>query len=243
VSLKPKTPHDSEIPLLIVDPELDLLLRIKKKALARKSSPVLLSRADQAIHAIDTMKDCLAGALLNPRLDHGQVIPMIIQRALRTNPTLPIFYFCDPDEYHFEDWQLGAMGVSRVILRTKDYGEIRQNTRLELKSSTAATLLAEDMHPVLPLDQEFEADDNQFSPFPIANLASGSLSCFDIYVRLGENRYKSVFQVGDTVAGERLNQYLNAGFTFFFVFKSARERYQQFLALLASGEKKSSSTG
>lgn len=222
-------------PMLIIDPDIELLLEIKQQAKVRGEDPILLSRSDQAIDAIDRLQDRLMGVLVNPKLEDGKVIPVIVRRVLRVSPQTPIFYFCDPKEHHFDDETLKAMMIRQIIQRTSNLSDIAKAVQIATENFDPKEALsaASQFHDLL--DTEVKVTDDQFSPIIAANFVSGSLVHFDLYVRLKQDHFVKILQSGDTFAKERLDKYLKKGVEFFYIRKAAQESYLKFCETLASG--------
>lgn len=229
-----------ERPLLIVDPSLDLLLQLKQHALARKAPPILLSRADQVVHAIQTVRSPRPRVLLNPRLDEGRTIPIIIQTIFRTSPLPQIFLFCDRD-FTFSPEQMRDMGITQIIMRTPLYTDILRALH-DCEGLKSASLSPRLQSESSPLHRELNCSDDQLVPFQAHLLNTGELSYFDIFHRTGENQYRVTFKAGDVITREIIRSSLNQGITEFYARRNDQRNYREFLNILESGYKQPLST-
>lgn len=221
-------------PVLIVDPDIELLLEIKNHTAARRTKPILMSRADQAVHAIDQSADQLSAVLLNPELDGGKIVPVIVQRVLQVSPHTPIFYFCDIRVYAYDEEQLDSMSIQATIDRTGNYAEVLRTVIVGIEKARLKVTPKTNLHF---LNRDVLTDD-RFSPFSATNFTFGSMSYFDVYVRLSDGRYTQALRAGDTVSNERLDKYMAEGISTFFIRKDAEEHYRRFCEVLAAGTRK-----
>jgi HD-GYP domain-containing protein (c-di-GMP phosphodiesterase class II) len=231
----PINPGRNDKLMLIIDPDIEFLLELKRQTSGRREEAVLFSRSDQAIEAIDRLREKLRGVLLNPKLEDGKTVPVVIRRVLRVSPQTPIFYFCDPREHRYEEAALKTMMVRQVILRTSNLNEIIRAVQMATENFDANEAMKAAAQFNDLLDAEVNIHDDQFSPIIATNFVSGSISHFDLYVRLKKDRFVKILQSGDIFSKERLDRYLEKGVEFFYIRKAAQESYLKFCETLASG--------
>jgi HD-GYP domain-containing protein (c-di-GMP phosphodiesterase class II) len=76
------------------------------------------------------------------------------------------------------------------------------------------------------------AKDSDFAAVRADNFLSGSRGLFDVYIRLGPDKYVKIVQVGDKLELERVQSYLAKNVKHFYIRKEAQELYVRYCASL-----------
>jgi response regulator RpfG family c-di-GMP phosphodiesterase len=94
----------------------------------------------------------------------------------------------------------------------------------------------------MPKRPEFDLLDVNFVPFTAARFNAGTVSGFDCYIRIRQDRYLKILQAGETFTSERLSSYLAKGVRDFFMPREAHETLLLYCDELASSLLKSPRT-
>ena len=82
-------------------------------------------------------------------------------------------------------------------------------------------------------EEEMGVDDSQFTKIKIDEFYSSKAVLFDIYVRLGPNKYIKILHCGDTFSPERIDNYRNKKKVEYLYFHTSdRKKYVQYLNFL-----------
>jgi hypothetical protein len=84
------------------------------------------------------------------------------------------------------------------------------------------------------LDAEVDESDGSFFSIPIGAFLSGSRSLFDVYIRLGPDRYVKILHAGDAVDPGRVSAYAAKGVTHLYLRRELREQYLAYSDQLAT---------
>jgi putative nucleotidyltransferase with HDIG domain len=99
--------------------------------------------------------------------------------------------------------------------------------------ASALKTASPDEVPDDPASSEPPASDEAYVGIPAAQFISGSVSRFDVFVRLAADRYLKILHAGDAFLPARVDSYRSKGVTHFFIRRADQARFLQFENTLA----------
>jgi putative nucleotidyltransferase with HDIG domain len=87
--------------------------------------------------------------------------------------------------------------------------------------------------------EEQDPTDAQYVPIRASDFISGSISQFNVFIKLSSGRYLKLLQAGDAFTPERLKNYLDKGVEYFYILASDQEKYVRYMSLIAKALNKS----
>jgi HD-GYP domain-containing protein (c-di-GMP phosphodiesterase class II) len=130
------------------------------------------------------------------------------------------------EELNLSEKDLNKMGVSQTFISTSSLASIFKSLK-EFNYATKWKDLKPDNSP--RSEGVMTLPDNQFTRVKSIDFMGGNLSVFDLYLRLGENRYIKILNMGEGLNPERLMKYANNGVEFFYFLTTERSVYINYM--------------
>ncbi len=205
-------------PILICDPDSEWVKQLKEH----------LEKYQYEVHTAEN------GKVAQSKLYKTKFTAIVLDFATKDNsslsvlkyiklnsPSMRIIYTLSNVEKMEEDLGLSTndlkhLGVYDVVEKPTTVEEITKliehysNPKLWSKVESTDGVQAE---------EEISAPDEEFDKIPAKTFFSGNQTIYDIYVRLGANKYVKVLHKGDNFEKSRLDSYLNEKKVEFFYFK------------------------
>lgn len=214
-------------PILIADTDLDYISSLRVDPQAQQFPPILNTNVKDVSENLSQAKRSYSAIVLSPDLAAPNSVPLI-RLALKHLPAVPIFYLANKSAVGLSAKDLECLTIRKVIVKPASYSEIVrtvEGTR-PLFDADAAIRIANDN--LDRLDSDSQDEESSFVPILARQFLSGSTSLFDLYVRLGKNRFLKILQAGDAFDAARVNEYLKKGIDNFYLRKEAQENYLRY---------------
>ncbi len=222
---------------LIVDPDevfLDSLIKTNTQG----PPPLIASSGKAAQLAIADLSQKISGVLINPAISNPSGISVIRSTHLH-RPSIPVFLIYD-NKLPFNDKELRRLGVKKSIQKPISIQTIYEIVQPKVSLFDPKKILQLDsLKPLHPLDTEIEANESNFVSIQAQEFVAGSVSYFDLYIKLGTNKFIKLLQAGDPFHKDRLQSYLDRGVKNFYLRKEAQIHYLNYCDRLASAMLKS----
>ena len=184
-----------------------------------------IDNEEAAVEFLLTSDKGVACVVLNPSVSKPAGLP-VVRHVYEARPTVPI-YLAPDKAMQFSDLVLSRLGVRRVLDRKKLLEEASTILKaLEFRPDEAIKASREISKE--KVNETSSLSDEHFHPIRSQDFMSGSKSIFDVFVRLGANRYVKILQSGDSFSKERIMTYLNKGVTSFYIPKAMQKNYLSF---------------
>lgn len=208
---------------LIVESDPAAIEAFTQDPTAKKLPPLVASSGKDAQLILADYNRSFAGIFVNPAVVNPGALS-VIRCAHQFHPATPMYLIYD-EPLTFTERELKSLGIQKALKKPMTYGQMlalvgpllatfEPNAALELSKRNKDSLSA-----------EVAANDAQFLPIRANNFLAGSVSFFDVYVRLASGKYLKLLQAGDSFSQERLKTYIEKGVTHFYLRKEAQEQY------------------
>lgn len=217
---------------LIVDPDSAFLKVLADEDLKAQSVLFLADQGKDAQAILASADKKLQAIFINPKIKNPSWIE-VVKTVHQFRPAIPIYLIYD-DSIPTSSAELELMGIRKTFQKPMTYAQIFQ-ALAPLNSHFSADLaLSEAQKNQDPIDQELSAKDDDFSAIRAADFISGTISYFDVYVRIQNDKYIKILKGGDGFSAERLKSYLSKGVTSFYIRKEAQKLYIDYCDQIAS---------
>ncbi len=151
-----------------------------------------------------------------------------IKKIRFNRPLVPITAFKDPEKDYTSEIQrtLFDLSIDFLIGTDTDLDEMNELISGNNKSTLHAIPEHEDHYP--DVEKESLLLNNNFFSIHIKDILPGSISHFDIYIKLRSDKYVKIFKKKDSLPPERLKNYVEKGVRDFFLLKSEHEGFLKF---------------
>lgn len=213
---------------LIVDPNIQFLDTMKADSKSF-GEPRTASTGRDAQRMLADLKIRISAVFVNPTVVDPSGIS-VIRCAHLHRPTVPVFILYD-DKEPFTEAEARGLGVREMIKKPVTLIQL-----LERCGSNVMIFDPKDLKPDLShaVNSEQSIEDSKFIPIRAEDFLGGSVSFFDLYVRLNPNKYLKLLQAGDLFQIERVKTYLTKGVMHFYLKKDAQAQYMAFCDKIAS---------
>jgi len=210
-------------PALIVDNDLAYLESLSQHPASARMRPVVANGLQEAQAMIADASVVYSGIFINLAFRAQDVIMLI--RFCHTNKIgIPIVLMYESATPPLTRRIVDRLAVHDLVKKPFGYDELVAIIEPVVKgfdgdgavASVADNLQAGEMASV---------QDSEFTPIMAGNFISGKRSFFDLYVKIGENRFLKILRSGDTFTPERIESYLKKGVKHFFLRKDAQSTY------------------
>lgn len=216
---------------LIADSDNAFLHSIKCHSQASVLPPILVHN-DKEMELEIQHQPCSA-VFINPDLAEPMGAPLV-RVVLKYSPGTPIFFILDSSRKEPAQEDLESFMVQKVLRKPLSYSTVLSFIQSQLTSFKADDALHAAEKNKDKLNSETSALDLQFIPILARNFVSGNVSFFDLYVRLGTDRYVKILQAKESFTPDRLACYLAKGVVHFYIRKEAQEYYLRYCENLAT---------
>ncbi len=192
------------------DPKFLNQLKTEKKA---DFALIAVSSEQDARHALNDSNIRIAALVVNPLMGEDLGIALI-RDARKSRPLIQVFCLNHLDDPIFSTEQSRELGISGFFAKSiTTAGIAEQLSRLpsvELSEASAALI---------------DADESEFISIPIGNFTALSRSMFDIYAKVGLNRFVKLLRVGDYFSTDRLESYFQKNVKSLYLSRSLRDTF------------------
>jgi response regulator RpfG family c-di-GMP phosphodiesterase len=225
-----KTPRT----ILIVDPDTSFLESFHKETDTRKMKILTSKKGKDAQLIIADPQIHFVAVFLNPFVKDPPGSSVI--RSIRTHkPTTPIYLLLDQTEAVSES-EFRNLGVREIIKKPVTVAQILDMTApVAISFNPDQSLSVGTISQAEPIDSGLNLEDSKFVTIQAEHFLSGSICYFDVYIRLGSDKYVKLLKSGDAFNYERISNYLKKGVKLFYIKKEAQEQYVAYLNQIASG--------
>lgn len=205
--------------IFLIDPNEDALraLGVPPQGLLahvatnEEDAELLLSRAQQSPIAI----------FINPKISQDFGISLL--KAVRKHfPMTPVMFITEDGFKLQPSLDLACLTVGACVGRPASWNEIIEHTKQCSTRTSSETLLNQ---PTYADDGSGQTEDSEFVGVSAQYFVAEAKANFDVYVRLGPNRYVKILRVGDSFSAERLQSYRERGVQTLYLSKKAQGRY------------------
>lgn len=217
--------------LLIADPDKDFLATIKADPNAQMAPPVLAHNGKLAQLNLADLTQPLIGVFVNAAITQPNGVSVI--RAVHLHrPATPVYVIYDRNP-PFDEKELHSLGIQKALLKPITYSQLVELVTPQISSFNPEKAVDSSKHKD-QLDHEVNSEDLNFVPIRSDDFMGGSVSYFDVYVRLDSGRYLKILQAGDSFSIDRVDNYRKKGVTHFFIRKESQAQYLAYCDRIAS---------
>ncbi len=213
--------------ILVCDTDPAFLAAIAGAPVINNVSLLGAKTAVEAQHAVANRQNRLAAICRSPAVSANRNAIPLLRFCHEHRPATPISFLSDDPDFPPSSFDLADLHIQKVLRKPLDASEIVQalvpSTIFELdkaievsrRDTTAAGGVA-------------EHDDDSMHPIEAESFLCGSVSYFDVYVRLGAKRYVKVLKAKDPFDAGRVAMYLRKGVRYFYLKKEAQVYFLQY---------------
>jgi hypothetical protein len=218
----------SKVPL-IVDPDKEFLRSLADDERALSIPPLLASDPVSAESLLEINSDGISCVLISP--DIGcEAVTALLNKVFGTLFGVPIYFISSPSKSR-TDTEARVFTTDQILDKPVTYGRILD----WVGSKGVAKAKAREAAPTTPRKSAgVKPSDQDLATVKPNSLIRDSSMIFDIYVKLGENRYVCVVKAGEAIDSERIERYVSRGVQEFYFRKSDQEAYMKICEHLSS---------
>ncbi len=229
--------------MLVVDVDLQFLDTLKQDPRARNFPVHVAYNGKDAQLIISDHEKSLAGIFVSPALKYEPNWLSVIKCSYMYRPATPIYLIAQnrDEAKELKDEDFKKLGIRDFIMKPKTTREL-----MELVAPLAISFDAQEAIDKAKStdntrvgDEIIGLNNESYIPIRAEDFLSGSKSFFDVYVKLGLNRFIKLLQSGDAFEPERIDNYLRKGVIHFYIKKEVQEVYVSYCDHLASALLKS----
>ena len=155
---------------------------------------------------------------------HGPLLKVVL-----TFPSKSYF-----EELDFADSEIKRMGATDLLIKPFDMRILNKCLAGDILFDRWKKAITPTSHPHPEEGQEVFASDNEFTRIKADGALVINRAIFDLYVRVGKDRYLKILYEGDSLAQERLNEYQAKKVEYFYFKTRDRGTYINFINTLLS---------
>lgn len=229
--------------MLVVDVDLQFLDTLKNDPRSRNIPVHVAYNGKDAQLIISDRTKALAGIFVSPSLRYEPNWLSVIKCAYIHRPATPLYLIAQNREEakELKDDDFKKLGIRDFLVKPKSTKEL-----MELVAPIAISFDAEEAlrkskntDTTKVGDEVIDGNNQSYIPIRADDFLSGSKSFFDVYVKLGSNRFIKLLQSGDIFEPERIDNYLRKGVLYFYIKKEVQEVYVSYCDHLATALLKS----
>ncbi len=206
------------VPVLICDPDLEWVNQLKDH----------LQRFQYEVHTVDNGKSAQSrlyktkySAIILDFATQNNSSLSVLKYVKLNSPSMRIIYTLESVERMEEELgisksDLKHLGVYDVVEKPTTPEEVTKLIELYNNPTLWSKMETQDQ---VQDEQEVNEPDDSFDKLSAKTFFSGNKTIYDIYVRLGPNKYVKVLHRGDNFEKSRLDHYMNEKEVEFFYFK------------------------
>ncbi len=213
--------------MLVVDVDLQYLDTLKND---KKISnyPVQVAHTGRAAYLIINNRDvALVGIFVSPALKTEPNWISVIRCAYLKRPATPLYLISNNKEEAREltTVDLKRLGIRDLVHKPKSVRELISIVSPLDLTFDAQDALERSSDKIKVGDVVVDANMQEYIPIRADDFLSGSKSFFDVFVKIGTNRFIKLLQSGEVFDPERLENYILKGVTHFYILKEIQEVY------------------
>ncbi len=225
--------------LLVFDSDPKLPAMLKARA-AYAHYPIEVSTTmDDATRKISDINKLFAGIFINP-FQGGAPAIGFVRTAMSLRPGTPIFLVLeDRSLLPLGEPELKKLGIHSLLEKPISYGDlIKLISPIVIQfNEKSAEELSKNRYALNRAKAEVvsgAAEGDDYMAISALDFLSGTKSIFDVFVKLGQNRFIKLLQSGDSFTPDRLENYIKKGVTHFYIRKDMHEAYVAYCDHLAT---------
>ncbi len=217
--------------IVVYDPDPDFFSALSKNDIPYVHFLPAKTHAE-AQHFLANKQYRLASICINPGNSASELIPLI-RFCHAHRPATPLTLLTDTADSLPADFDLEGLHVQRVLNKPFSPQELASklipSTAFELDK--AIELAKGDQSAA---GETAEQDDEKMHAIEAESFLCGSISYFDVYVKVSAKKYLKILKAKDQFDAERVNTYLRKGVRYFFIKKEAQIFFLQYCDKLTS---------
>jgi hypothetical protein len=211
--------------ILVCDPDTAFLSSLTERPPPNVSF-IGAKSAIEAQHKMADRSNRLAAVCINPSIAAPDALPLI--RFCRLHrPATPITLLSEDPTFPPSTLDLVALHVQKVIHRPIEALKLANilipTTVFELDKAMA--LSGQDQTAA---GGEASLDDDEMHAIEAESFLCGSMSFFDVFVKISDKKYMKILKAKDQFDAERVGAYLKKGVRHFFIRKEAQVYFLQY---------------
>jgi len=208
--------------LIIDDQDENLLTKINNEC---PNSKVYFAKSlEQAKKYINDLKTPISGIFLNPDLSKMQGWSLL-KDCHQQRASVPIYILNALYDNIGEQEEIGVHGILKSFLEIK-------NIIFEIEESIQKQ--GWNNYTVGSSSEIKTNDESDLIPILAQNFLSGRESFFDVYVKIGNDKFLKILHQGHKFEATRLNKYLSKGLLHLYIPREAQKGYIAFCGQLTS---------
>ncbi len=217
---------------LIVDADNSFVRKIKDDPHFNNIPPFIARCGRDAQILMSDPKSFYSGIFVNSKITNTDVFSVIRYAHIHHIGT-PIFIIYDDSTSVISDDDLKKLAIHNTITKPVTYSQMVTLVNPMLSTFDADSALQLTSKSEEKLNTQLFAEDNEFVPISAARFLYGNKSFFDIYIKLGTNKYVKLVHIGEVFEPKRLSNYIEKGIKYFYFRKEAQLTYLSYCDHLA----------
>jgi putative nucleotidyltransferase with HDIG domain len=217
---------------LIIDPDKDFLKTVILPQGESKIVPLTANNGKDAQLLIADHTKEISAVFVNPSISKPGGIS-VIRCAHLHRPALPVYLIYD-GQLPYDEKDLRLLGIQKALAKPITYDQILGLVTPPKLEFDADQVIAGGQLYADTVGSEVASEELDFSPIRAEDFLAGSVSYFDIYVRIGPGKYVKILQSGDQFSPDRIQTYLKKGVVHFYIRKEMQKHYLAYCDKLAA---------
>ncbi len=210
--------------VLIADDDSSFLVGVEKEG--GQVQVTALRDHKSAQLAIADSRIRYSAICLNINLCSPLALPLI-RHVKAYRPSVPLYLLSNESPSPLRNEELNALHIQAIIQKPVSPQQLIQ-TMIPSSYFNLAGAIELGRNDLTQTGETKETDDASMHAIEAKSFLSGQKSFFDLFVRLGENKFVMILKAGDTFDPQRLIVYLNKGVEEFYIKKEAQLFYLQY---------------
>ncbi|MEK6579628.1 MAG: HD domain-containing phosphohydrolase [Bdellovibrionota bacterium] len=216
-------------PIIVIDHDPVFIDAVFNDPQSKLAPPIIAGTPMEGQRVLSQFKETISGIFISLNFKEGEGITLA-HLARRTHPEALIFFVLDPASplqplSALNPAILKAMGVQDILKKPIQYTELLKVTVPKASIFDPRDALQVASQNKDALDDTIQGADNDFFTTKAQEFLSGSVSYFDIYVRLSQSKYIKILRAGDIFNPDRVMTYINKGVTHFYLKREVQQHY------------------
>jgi HD-GYP domain-containing protein (c-di-GMP phosphodiesterase class II) len=220
--------------ILVADPDEVFLGRISADPRAPLITPLLTKNGKEAQLVLADKEKRLLAMILSSRIQDTSWLSVLRARSVH-RPGLPIYLILEdgtPQELTSEEFK--KLGITEVIQRPLTYGTIVDKVSPNIVVFDHRPKADSDQQNAIQVGEEFIAADEKYVPILAEDFLSGTVTFFNLFIRLGTGKFVKIINTGESFEHKRLLNYLEKGVKHFYIDIEEQARYVAYCDKVAS---------
>lgn len=210
--------------ILLIADNLEFIEALKADEQCRTHSVHYAKSVDEAKAILSEGKIKFNCIFINPDLSEGTGVTLI-RNCHAYQTAVPIYLIVESLEKlgnAITEKNIGIQGTLKDPAEIVSIAKIIENGMKQFDFQKAI-----DANKAIK-DPEEETSEGTLVGIKAANFLSGSKSFFDVFVRLGKNKFVKILDAGEGFEPGRLNRYMDKGLEYLYIKKEAQKYYLDF---------------